>query len=150
MTTDHTDTRLRERGARDVTIEGRARGSIATERVTVRRVCECEVDRLFAQHHLSRDQHRAGSRFRAAWMASAYRGVSMMRLEAKTRVAPSVAPQEAYADARAVLDAASGVVTPDQWLALVAVCGEDESAKRRLKVLQAGLDVLVEWWGLRP
>ena len=142
----------------NVTISGQARGSIATTKTVVRRVrCECTLDFLYARHQFAgpdvtpeqaRLRYQAGLRFRGLWLSSARRARVVADLTgqpAKGSVQDGLA---GGIDARSKVNEAVKALGMIGSAVMIAVAGEDESAKGRVPQLCRGLDVLVELWGL--
>jgi hypothetical protein len=133
-----------------VTIGGRARSSTQSERIEVRRFAvECQPDWLRAGGQITGLQWRAGMRFRALWLASAYR-TRISAAYGRERLAGGTVP-DAMAhrhDARSSVTEAMRELTQLQGSAVTSVCGEDESAKGRLRWLHPGLDALAILWRL--
>lgn len=141
------------RDSKIVITGGKARGSVAAEATEAKRItCECTIDTLFAQHHLTRTQWQAGVKFRRLWLLSARRAAVTGRYGQQMPRATGDADGAAgrSSDARAQIDAAIREMGQIRSAAVIAVAGEDEGARGRLKPLAEGLDVLADWWGLTP
>jgi hypothetical protein len=124
---------------------------IGDERREVRRyVVECQLDALSARSQISDRQWRGGIMFRARWLKS--------RRASRVTAGYGTEPGgRAYADGPAIgLDARSDVTAAlaalpkGLSLAVIAVCGEDESpgGRGRVVALRDGLDVLADHFGV--
>lgn len=138
------------REARVVTIEGRAKGSAASERITVRRYRdECQVDSLNTRGQIGDRLWRAGMFFRGAWLTS----VQMSRVCA-TYSAHSPGghgddlPVRRIEARRRVNEALAALPSGPEQAAVVGVCGMDEPCAGRLRALQAALETLARHYDI--
>lgn len=135
------------RDAEIVTIGGAARGSVAVERIEVKRVFATTLARLWRLGLIDAVDLLVGDRFAALWRQSA----GDPRVVARLDGAPpgrTVADGAGRAlDARAVLNRASDCVSAFEWATLVSVCGMDQQAAGRTNTLKSGLAILAREWG---
>lgn len=130
-----------------VTIGGAARGSVAVERIEVKRVFTTTLATLWRLGLIDGVDLLVGDRFAALWRQSAGDPRVVARLDgapAGRTVADGV---DRSSDARAALEAVSSRVNPPEWAALVSICGMDERASGRVSVLKSGLAVAAIEWG---
>ena len=141
------------------TPERRKQSRIVTEvidRATDNKVLMCRykvigdtpLDAYLLRGKITQDEHRAGLKFRAAYL----RAVLRIRAE-DTGVGAHGDPEMAFitpVHSERVLREANGVLTPAQKALIISVCGHDEWAGGtvKLRTLHRALEALVKLWKL--
>ncbi len=140
------------RRSRLVTVGGRAKGSVATVRETVRRyACECQLDALRETRRIDDRQWQAGMRFRGTWRRTR-RGERVTADYGSVGCGRSMSDEISKGAEEAELEVSEARtwMPPMHWCVLTAVAGENEDVgnDRRMLLLRNALDILATQWGI--
>ncbi|MDB5848182.1 MAG: hypothetical protein JWP29_1934 [Rhodoferax sp.] len=129
-------------------VEGRSKGTASRgERVTARRVvCECTIDTLHAQNHLTRTQWGSGIWFRQRYLTG-YKGFNGTASYGE-RVPGAATMDEAVrvTAARKDLAIVAAMVGQLEWAALERCAGHDQNVGAgNMRFLVAALDTITVW-----
>ena len=145
LATDLRKTRVEE-------VDVRVKGSTAPGEVIYARrvVCECHVDTLYAQHHITKEQHKALLWFRRRYLLG-YKNPAVVAGYGE-RVAGGIGDVSVRVlDARHDLGELAALLLMLQWAAVETAAGTDMPLGRGgLRHLQGGADLIALWVDANP
>lgn len=125
--------------------EGRALSTIRGEVIlAVRYKDECKLDVLNSRGYVTDRQWRAGWLFRREWLMGHIQPAVCGAYREPTGRSSGLHVSEARAEARRASAASQGAVTAKCWDVVVSVCGLDENAGGKTRLLCEGLDDLAK------